>query len=293
MPDGQLIATFRAGFVQHHRGGHRTSLGDLPGVFAIRIAGTGEELAEPTPLEDHRTATLLTGLVGVGILRHGLGADLTGGEGGLRAGDVAGRFALWIVGAGKELAKASELDGHLRSTLFTALVGDDLLSFDVTHVLFRRLQIDGELGVEASQGSGPLDLALFDLVELLLHPGGIFDVEEVGKAFDKEVVDDDAQFRWVEATFEPLDVLPFLDHRHDRGIGRGATDPLLLEGLDEGRLGEARGRFGEVLVGCQGAEGQSFPFGDPGQLRRPLVVLLVLFVFPLFIDREKTVELDH
>src|SRR5262245_10319646 len=155
------------------------------------------------------------------------------------------------------------------------------------------LQVDGELVVKLLQRRRPCKLAVFDLVQFLLHPRRVLDVEQVGETLYQQVVDDRAEFGGPELAFDLLDVFAILNDRHDRGVGRRPPDAFLLERLDQRGFGVARRRFGEMLVRRERVEFQLFALLDLRQFRRALLVVFVLLVLALFINREKAVELDH
>ena len=59
-------------------------------------------------------------------------------------------------------------------------------------------------------------------------------------------------------------VAPILDRADDRGVGAGSADPLLLELLDQARLGVAVGGLGPVLLGLDAPR-----VDRPGRPRAP------------------------
>src|SRR5262245_23130681 len=155
------------------------------------------------------------------------------------------------------------------------------------------LQVDGELVVKLLQRRRPRQLAVFDLVQFLLHPRRVLDVEQVGETLDQQVVDDRAEFGGPELAFDLLDVFAILNDRHDRGVGRRPPDAFLLERLDQRGFGVARRRFGEMLIRRERVEFQLFALLDLRQFRRALLVVFVLLVLAFLINREEAVELDH
>ena len=93
----------------------------------------------------------------------------------------------------------------------------------------------------------PLQLALFDLVQLLFHPRRVRLVEEIIEAGDEQIVHGRAQSGRMKTPFMFFDVLAIKNGRHDRRISRRPADALLFERLDERGFGVARRRLGEVL----------------------------------------------
>ena len=130
------------------------------------------------------------------------------------------------------------------------------------------LEVALERRVEAAHRRDPVLLALLDLVELAPPCRGELDVEDVGeRSTSRSVTRMPSSRRAAAASRLSSDVLLVEDRRHDRGVGRRAADALLLELLDERRLGEARRRLGEVLLGHQLVQRQaSRPRVSVGQL---------------------------
>ena len=138
------------------------------------------------------------------------------------------------------------------------------------------------------------ELAFFDLVELVFQAGGETDVEDIFEALHEKVADLFAEQGRSEAALVLIDVFALDDGGDDCGVGRRAPDALFFELFYERRLGVARRRLGEVLLGANGLEAQSLAFGDAWK-RAAFGVALILF-FLLFLDGlvggEKTVEFD-
>ena len=105
---------------------------------------------------------------------------------------------------------------------------------------------------------------------------------------DQEVGDDLADRLRVEPSLDDRDVAPVDDRRDRRGVGRRAPDPVLLESLDQGRLGVARRRLGEVLDrGDVGRPGRDVAFG---QRREGPLGLVRGVVLALGVDPAEAVE---
>ncbi len=128
--------------------------------------------------------------------------------------------------------------------------------------------------VEGLQERDPRPLAAGDLVELLLHPGGELEVDVVAEVLDEQVVDDEGdRFRVEPALLDP-DVAAIDDRRDRGGIGRRTADAVLLERLDERRLGEAWRRLGEMLGRGDLANGRGIALGEGRQAATGLVVVV-------------------
>ena len=104
-----------------------------------------------------------------------------------------------------------------------------------------------QLVVEGAQQRHPRALAVGDLVELLLHPRGELDVDVGTEVLDEEVGHDLGDGLRVEPAFLDADVAAIGDRRDRRRVRRRPADAVLLERLDQRRLGEARRRLGEML----------------------------------------------
>src|SRR5690606_25641389 len=113
------------------------------------------------------------------------------------------------------------------------------LALDALGAVDLRLQ----LHVEGREHVEALGAALGDGAEGGLELAGEADVGEVEVPVDELLDDELAQVRGDEAAVLVEDVVAGLDLADDLGVGRGAADALLLELLDEGRLGEEGGRL--------------------------------------------------
>ena len=149
----------------------------------------------------------------------------------------------------------------------------------------------GEVLPEPRQQHLPVLLAGGDPVEVLLEVGGEVVVDVAAEVVGEEGDDQPALVLGVEAVLVLADVVALLDGRDDRGVGRGPADAELLHALDQRRLGVARRRLGEVLLGGHGALLGRLAVHDqrqPGVLVAVAVELDV--VAALEIDLEEAVE---
>src|SRR5262249_36579920 len=145
--------------------------------------------------------------------------------------------------------KASPLLHHARRVaLQTHLFSRHTLLFDVLDVTLKLFQIAFKLFVKLAQRLGPLEFSVFDLVELFFHPSGVSLVEEIVEtAFDQKIVNGLAECRRMKTALNLLDVLAFLDRRHDRRVSRRPADAFLFERFDERCFRVARRWFSEML----------------------------------------------
>ncbi len=95
----------------------------------------------------------------------------------------------------------------------------------------------------------------------------------MGEVLRQEAIDDLADVGRNEPAAFHLDVFAVAQRRDDRGIGRGPADAVLLERLDERRLGVPRRRLREMLLALQLDERKLVAFLE----RRQYLVTLVLY----------------
>ena len=269
------------------RAGHARRLGRvLLDVPAFRVPGAADERTEPTELPLQLAPTVRAGLV-----EHlGLGTLLS-----VEVADVlAPAVLLGEPRAPDEepvppqpLLQAARRGPALLDAAGTVLV--ELLD-EALELLLRAFERVGERNVELAQHLHALQIALGDLVEVLLHLGREVHVHDVGEVLDELVGDDLADVVGEEASILEPDVPAVLDRRDDRGVRRWPSDAELLQRLDEGGLGEARRRLREVLLGQDLEERQQL-IGR--ELREPALALLVgTVVPPLRVHAQVAVE-DH
>ena len=141
-----------------------------------------------------------------------------------------------------------------------------------------------EARVEVLQNLLPAELALFDLVELVLHAGGKFHADNILKTLHHQPVHHLAKRRGRQTLVFFDHIFAILDGGDDGGIGRRATDALFLHRAHERRLGVARGRLRKVLLRVGFLEVQRLALRKIGQRRERLFLLVVA---PLFIDCRK------
>ena len=243
---------------------------DIPGrEVALRIVGAAVEDVTSSRLALDDVAAALRA-AGAGLLDEGLRV-----------------LALGVTRAGKELAVTAGLDDHHAAALLTGdvgLVGLEL-DLDALHVGLRLLEGAFEVVVEFAEDLDVVLAAFGDLVEVGLHAGGELRVDDLRELLLEEFRDLLAEFGRLQALRLADDVLTVQDGRDDGGVGGRTADAVLLQSLDEGRLGVAGRRLGEVLVAEQLAEFQDVAHG---QVREHGAGLLVVDV----VDGGEAVELD-
>src|SRR5207245_1474594 len=113
------------------------------------------------------------------------------------------------------------------------------------------------------------------------------EIDELAEMVDEEVGDDLAHRLGVQAPFFDHYVAPIDDRRDRRRVRRWSANAVLLEGLDEGRLGVPRRRFREVLARIDRAHRRDIPFA---KRRQRAFALLGGVVLTLGVDVAEAVE---
>src|SRR2546425_82088 len=159
--------------------------------------------------------------------------------------------AFGVAGAGDERSEPPALHHQPAAARGTLLL---VQLRQVVHVVDELLHVHRverlrERPPEVAQHLLPAEVALLDLVELVLHLGREPDVEHRG-----ERALHDAPHRLAERCGRETAILgrgvpAGLERRDDRRVGGRPPDPEPLQLLDEARFAVARRRLGEVLVG--------------------------------------------
>ncbi len=168
------------------------------------------------------------------------------------AGQRPRLLVLRVERAGEELAVAAEPDHH-RVTLGAHLVAWP--GREVRPAQLLRLAVDEgpERHVEVAHHGPPRTRAAGDLVEVLLHPRRELEVHEIAEVADEQVGHDLADRLRVEPALLHDHVAAVDDRGDRRRVRRRPADAVLLERLDQARLGVARRRLGEVLLRVDGS----------------------------------------
>ena len=257
-------------------------------------------------------------IVAIGPLAHGdheaairIDAELQGlvsDTAGLAAAiEGAGIAAVGVVGAADEGAELAELEikpaavagRALAAVLARAVVGEDMGAEDTVQriqnvghpQLLGVVDLGDESGPEFPQNQLPFDLAIGDVVEPVLEFGGEIIFHIALEETFQEGGDQASAILRVEPLLVEPHIVALLQHREDAGVGRGPADAEFLEPLDQGRLGEARRRLGEMLVGPDLAAVQGVVGGEGGQHAVAIVVPGAV-VAAFAIEPEKAVEGD-
>ena len=243
-------------------------------------AGGAIKLRGHVPSHEAALGPLLTGIVGIALfglsLQHAAAALRAPARHPLHNG--LGVLALRIAGASHKAAKAAHFDHHIPAAQLTNLIGFLIghLQPGVLQGFFRFLHLLVEALVEVPQDVLPVPLALFHLVQAVFHVGGKLNVNDVVEPVHHEAVDHLSQGSGSQPLVLLNDIDPVLDGGDDGGIGRGATDPLLLHGLDQHGLGVPGRRLGKVLLFVQGPDGGLVALLEIRQRRTGRLPFLVL-----------------
>ncbi len=206
------------------------------------------------------------------------------------AGSQAGKA--WFVGvfSGADLGerpKPAETDADRLATggVDAQIAGaGGFTTIDRFHLVFDQRS---EWAPEFMHERHPVALAARDGVKVVLHSGGEVVIDVLGEMVAEEVGNCASDVSWAEAPTFEFDVLPEQQGLDDAGVGRGSADAVLLQGLDQGGFGIARGRFGEMLFGANGGQWKGVAGCHGWQFATFVVVLAALAVLALFVDSQE------
>ena len=250
-------------------------------VLAVRIARAADERTVPA----HPPHELLPAF-GAGLVQQ-LGLGLAVAFHGTR------ELALGVVLAAHELPVAPELDHQPAGfAAFFGAAGTPLLQEDLggLHLVAGILHVLVERVVERAQDGRPSPIALGDVVQLLFHVRREPYVHDFGEQVDQDVGHHHPDVLREQAAVLHASVAA-VEQRGDRGcVRRGSSDPVLFQRFHQARLGEARRRLREVLLGQQLEQAERLLDGQARQRR--LGVLVGGVVAALEIHTPESVE-DH
>ena len=242
-------------------------------------------------------------LAGFGILAQRLIVRLFPAAAGLR--ELAGELALGVIRAGDKRTVASATQGQAPfpalgtlARIGTIFPGREQI---VRKELVKRLGHFGgfllhdlvglrlEIAPEGFEQLFPCLTATRNIVELIFHPGGeVIGNVTLEKAL-KERGEQSPGFFCKETVFLGPHIGTVLEHLDRRGICRWTPDAQFLQPLDEARLGKARWRLGEVLLGRNALLGRHVTGLQERQQATFIIVGLV--VLPFLINGEKAGKL--
>src|SRR2546430_1607482 len=246
-------------------------------VLAVRVAGASDERPEAAAPSRERLAAVRADLALEDLeLRLLLSLEWLG----VVARAFRERLALLALleaGARVEAAVPTELDDDRPSALRADAIGGLLGHVRLLDRLRLLLDELAERSEEVANDRDPLDFAVGDLVEVLLHPRGEARVHDVREVLAQEVGDDEADVLRHERAAFLADVLAIDERRDRRRVRRRPADAVLLERFHERRFGEARWRLREVLRCVEAKQLQSLTrlnLGKRGDLLLGLVARL-------------------
>ena len=200
-----------------------------------------------------------------------------------------GEIALRPAGAGQEAPKPPGLDDQVPAALGADLLGHLVGHLDALAVqlLLSFVKLRLKVIIECREHLLPVHAALFHLVQLFLHLGGEGGVHDVLELVLHQAGDHLAQGGRTEGTALLHHILPVEDGGDGGGVGGGAANALLFQRPDEGGLGIAGRRLGEVLLLVRLLEVQVLPLLQIGQGGLGSLILIVL---TLLVDSGKAGE---
>ncbi len=146
--------------------------------------------------------------------------------------------------------------------------------------------------VEPAQPRHPLGVALGDVVERVLHPGGEVVVHQLGEVPFQQCHHGEGHERRDQRGALLEHVAAVQDRADDRGVGGRAADLPVLQLLDQRRLGVAGRRPGRVLGGGQAQRVQRVGLGQRRQAALVVIQLGVRVVGALDVGLQEPVEGD-
>ena len=207
----------------------------------------------------------------------------------------AGELRLFLIVARADLHEGTVTSHAHRDRLARLGVGAEFACLDRLVAAYGLLLVAHQ-GIEArpelAHDRYPVLLTARHLVQLVLEPGGKVVVHVAGEVLGEKAVDHFADVGRVETPVGELDILALNQRRDDVGVRRRPADAVRLQDLHEARLGVTRWRFGEMLFGAHGLEGDLLAFLQ-GRQAAVAVVAVVAVVAALLVDAYKAREDDR
>ena len=193
-----------------------------------------------------------------------------------------GIFTLWKARASQKFTEPSRPNHHLSTTFFTNNVAFLFRHLDpgTVQLFLGRLQLFIKIFIKFLQNLYPLHLPGLDLIQLVFHLGGKFQIYDILKHLFHQTGDNLAQRRRHKRFFLPLYIFPAGQRGNRRRIRARTPNTVFLHGFDQRRLGIPGGRLGKVLVGRQIGQFQYIAVFQ----RRQRVLLFLRLVFAFFIQ---------
>src|SRR6266446_5017807 len=252
-------------------------------VFALGIRRARQKLAEASRLDHHRCAALL--------------ADLVGGP----IGDLVLLDRPRVVALLRRVARtrdvrpeAAALHLEWRAALgaFLGIESREIVHLVNDLVDVHRFQRPIERNPELAEDGMPIEVALFDLVQLVFHVRGEPDLEDLRERPLQDLPDGLALWGRLEAPVLGGRIPPRAERRYDGRVSRRPPYPQALQFLHQARFAVARRRFGKVLAGHDLLERRSVALGKLRNGGEAVERLGVLDLVGLAVERVVAVEQD-
>ena len=249
-------------------------------VLALRVARAADKRAELASLADQRAfATCRTGvpgpLLGRWLITRQRSALLV-----LRIERAGQKSAVPPKAVDHRMAQRADLVGRLRRDVFL-LDGPG-----------QNLDPVPQRSIERLQERHPGTFAPGNLIEFLLHPGREGQVDVLAEVLDEEIGDDLRDGFRAQSTLLDPDVAAIGDRGDGRGVRRWSADPMLFEGLDQGRFRKAGRRLGEMLRGRHVGHGRQVIRDQSRQAPGLLIIVRCAVVATFRVDAGETIEQD-
>ena len=162
---------------------------------------------------------------------------------------------------------------------------DDLVDVD-------RFECTVEREPEISQHGLPVEVAFFDLVQLVFHVRGEPDLKDLRERPLQHLPDGLALRGWLKAPVLGGRIPPRAERGNDGCVSRRPPDPQALQFLHQARFAVARRRFGKVLARHDLLERRSVALGELRNGGEAVERLGVLGLVGLAVERVVAVEQD-
>src|SRR5437867_3056491 len=252
-------------------------------VFALGIGRARQKLTEASRLDHHRCAALFADLVGGTI------GDLVLLD---RPRVVA---LLRCVARARDVrseAAALHLEGRAALGALLGVETREIVHFVNDLVDVHRFQRPIEWAPEVTEYGLPVEITLFDFVELVLHLGREPDLEHLGERPLQYFPDGLTLRRRLEAPVLGGRIPPRPERGDDGRVGGWPPYAQALQFLHQARFAVARRRFGKVLAGHDLLERRSVAFGELRNRLEAVERLGVLGLVGLAVERVVAVEQD-
>ena len=194
----------------------------LERCFAFGIIAASQESSESALLIYHGLAAVRTLMLADLFFDH-FPVLVTGtGEGALRIRRATQEFTVFAEPVNKGF-----------TALWTVIITGRDFRFGVFHFGLRGFEAFLEWTVEFFQHAEPVEVLLFDFVELLFHEAGKGNIHDLREVLAQLFSDDLTEVGGVKLLFPLIDISPLLNGTDDRRIGTGPADPFFFERLDQ------------------------------------------------------------